>query len=110
MLFADCESSAQLAIEALPSFRIAGGMGATHLLEGWNRLEVEALFRLRGLSAEQQRITWDDFSAMEPAIRDVLAERRARYEAELKSKTDKKQIHRIGRGRTIGSLINGKTA
>jgi hypothetical protein len=106
MLFADCEHSAQLAIEALPSFRISGGMGATHLLEGWDRLEVECLFRLRGLSAEQQRTTWDDFAAMEPAIRQVLADRRDRAERERKQK-DGKETRRIGRGRTIKGLIDG---
>lgn len=78
-------------------------MGADRLMEGFDRLEIEALFRLRGLSPDEQRETFDDLIAMEREVRTVLTEQREQRESERKNKDDYKPL---GRGKTLQSVMN----
>jgi hypothetical protein len=97
--------SAQLFTEALPAFRISGGMGSSTLADGFDPGAVEALFRLRGLTAECQRQTWDDLTDMAIETRLVLAEQREEQAKKQKDDKDDKP-KRIGHGRTLKSLLD----
>lgn len=62
---------AALFLECLPGWRIAGGMGQAYLIEGFNRADVQAVLRLRGLRGAKRRDAWDLLLAMEATYREL---------------------------------------
>jgi len=104
---ASCEQTARLFIAALPCFRIAGGMGATHYHEGFERHQVEALFRLEGLTPDEQRQAWPLLLDMEREMRSLLSEQRAEADAQRQQEKEQKEgAVRLGRGKTLHGLIS----
>ena len=72
---------AALFIDLLPAWRVSGGMGATHLLEGFDRCEVRAHMQLIGLTPAEQKLSWGFLADLEKDYRKI------RSDAE-KQKTD----------------------
>lgn len=64
-----------LFLDALPSYRLAGGMGATTAMEGFDRAEIVALMDLRGIAPSDRPATWDALRELEAELRAIRAAR-----------------------------------
>jgi len=65
-----------LAADCLPAYRVAGGMGATTLMEGFDRAEVAQVMRWHAIADEAD--AWDVLRYAEAEIRQTLGEQRRR--------------------------------
>jgi hypothetical protein len=73
-LWPEHQAMAALLIDSLPSYRVAGGMGQTHLLEGFDRGEVAQVMRWHAI--EDERDAWDVVAYCERAIADARYQQR----------------------------------
>jgi len=74
VLWRECEPAAAVVIDSLPCYRIAGGMGAATLAEGFDRAEVAQVMRWHQIEDEPE--CWSIVAYCERAIAAANAEKR----------------------------------
>jgi len=85
-LWPECEPAAAVVIDSLPSYRIAGGMGAATLAEGFDRTEVAQVMRWHGIEDESE--CWGIVAYCERAMAAVHAEQREKSQNKETSAED----------------------
>jgi hypothetical protein len=74
-----------LLIDLLPAYRVFGGMGQTHLLEGFDRGEVAQVMRWHSVADE--RDAWDVIAYCERAIAGARHQQRQSADDNNQAKT-----------------------
>lgn len=76
---------AELFLEALPEYRLNGGMGATTATEGFSRAGVLALLDLHAIPSDQRPLLWSDLLTLEETYRHIRHHQRQATEATPKA-------------------------